>query len=702
VKYLYGDATESPLDRNYLEFLKAVLEFSVAVLAGVETVKELSRKGNQRQKYAAKELKQLDFVAKRLANALDDCSGIDTVPTTDKVVDAVRELALTEVKKAEQHVRGSLENELRKIEAAVRQHRADNVKRLEKLLLHHDLPESRQWVDVTMADDGSYGVSLIGSATSDVSWVMGLRVPDDHLLAEPLRIDRLFPDMSLKVPEMSGWISKSVKLKAHKLGKDYVTDLLHHKDKAVMRLRSSIQDRETGYDIAFLASGKALSVSRVQKGMGTEPYEPEPDDAATLAELFASVAASTTDLVHHRVHLASARLDDKALEDHTAPTVLIERLIAQMAPVVKEISNHSLSPAELVLKRVLADDRREEIFASKADLREMLAPLSDSAQQLFHPLDLGIKRKPAGEMVSERPSEPSALPPSIAPGPSKPVGPPPLDGTKPPLSEPVAAEPSPPSKPAPRAEPPKAAPSQPAASTPAVSTPAVSTPAVSTPAASVPGETLAAAKSPASERSGATTAEGSFTPRAPAIGEGASAGDAVVPAARKTTGKKRKSGAEKPPEEIAAKSQPGPLMFALAPPPVPRIEIAPVAHQDVTRAIPLSQLAEDAKRDAPASSPPARAGATIPGPTFPGEPPPSSASAAIDAAIEEVHADSVASPLPPAVALPKPSRPPKRRPPPGIPEPRGPRHTIQGPPPARPSRPHLDSIDVEVDETQND
>jgi hypothetical protein len=207
---------------------------------------------------------------------------------------------------------------------------------------------------------------------------------------------------------------------------------------------------------------------------------------------------------------------------------------------------------------------------------------------------------------------------------------------------------------------------------------------------------------PASERSAATTAEGSFTPQAPAIGEGASAGDAVVPAARKPTRKKPKSGPEKPPEEIAAPSQPGPLMFALAPPPVPRIEIAPVAHQDVTRAIPLSQLAEDAKRDAPASSPPARAGATIPGPTFPGEPPPSSASAAIDAAIEEVHADSVASPLPPAVALPKPSRPPKRRPPPGIPEPRGPRHTIQGPPPARPARPHLDSIDVEVDESQND
>ena len=34
MKYLYGDGTESNLSSNYLEYLKAVLEFSFSVLKG--------------------------------------------------------------------------------------------------------------------------------------------------------------------------------------------------------------------------------------------------------------------------------------------------------------------------------------------------------------------------------------------------------------------------------------------------------------------------------------------------------------------------------------------------------------------------------------------------------------------------------------------------------------------------------------------
>ena len=58
------------------------------------------------------------------------------------------------------------------------------------------------------------------------------------------------------------------------------------------------------------------------------------------------------------------------MRTHAKPTLLVERLIATMAPVVQEIAARSQSPGELVLRRLLSGDRREEIFLSKARAEE--------------------------------------------------------------------------------------------------------------------------------------------------------------------------------------------------------------------------------------------------------------------------------------------------------------------------------------------
>ena len=51
--------------------------------------------------------------------------------------------------------------------------------------------------------------------------------------------------------------------------------------------------------------------------------------------------------------------------------------------VVQEIAARSQSPGELVLRRQLADDRREEIFLSKSELRRKIEPLAEGERSLF-------------------------------------------------------------------------------------------------------------------------------------------------------------------------------------------------------------------------------------------------------------------------------------------------------------------------------
>jgi hypothetical protein len=68
---------------------------------------------------------------------------------------------------------------------------------------------------------------------------------------------------------------------------------------------------------------------------------------------------------------------------------LIERLLLVLAPLVRDLSAHSLSPSELVLRRMIGDDRREEIFVTKAELRAKFSDLEEDDRRLFDVLDLG-------------------------------------------------------------------------------------------------------------------------------------------------------------------------------------------------------------------------------------------------------------------------------------------------------------------------
>jgi hypothetical protein len=76
--------------------------------------------------------------------------------------------------------------------------------------------------------------------------------------------------------------------------------------------------------------------------------------------------------------------------------VLVERLVAVMAPVTQEIARRSPSASELVLKRLVSGGRREEIFVAKAELVKRLDGLEPQLRTVFDPLGLGDGSAAAG------------------------------------------------------------------------------------------------------------------------------------------------------------------------------------------------------------------------------------------------------------------------------------------------------------------
>jgi hypothetical protein len=441
VEYLFGDASPSQLDRNYIEYLRDLLDFAVAMLGSHVTATKLQRDVDDRASAAALVQAQLHTIGERLEATLQDLAGADTTTVAAQALEGIRAGQTRELRRFEQDVLAGVEREQTKTTQAVAAERAQNHARLEKLLLKHDLPKSSHWVSVSLDPGGAYAAKTSGRSRNGVSWVMALAIPSDHLFAQLVRVDRLMPLLAVKLPQESGWVRKSVKLRSYKLAKEVVTEVSFAAGSSTIKLRAAPQE-DAGYDIVRNAKTHGLAVQRVGKGVEIEPYEPDPEDSQGLMQLWNELTGAAAELRLSRRGLLEARFEATPVGELADPTELVHRLVAQVGPIIRAIAQHSLSPTELVLKRVLADDRREEIFASKVDLLEKLAPLPPKLYRLFGPLGLDDTSEPvpsqpgAGSAPAPTPSSPGDTPgpeaptrlvslplPSTPPAPRRPRGP---------------------------------------------------------------------------------------------------------------------------------------------------------------------------------------------------------------------------------------------------------------------------------------
>jgi hypothetical protein len=180
-----------------------------------------------------------------------------------------------------------------------------------------------------------------------------------------------------------------VKQKTQHLDKHHVSEFLMSAGGGTLKLRAAADGTGPGFDILFSRQAPRVRMVRAGEKRQDEPDQPfevEDADAQKLLAVYDKLAAGVKSLAGHRRKLLDAKIDGEPMHAHPKPTLLVERLIVSIAPVVQEIASRSQSPGELVLRRLLSGDRREEIFLSKSELKVKLEPLEAGNRALFDPL----------------------------------------------------------------------------------------------------------------------------------------------------------------------------------------------------------------------------------------------------------------------------------------------------------------------------
>lgn len=433
MRYLYGDSSESTLEINYLAFLRDAIDFGVAVLQAEHGLVQARERKTHRDRSAEEHARAIEQFGRVALAAVDPYAQGGDAPV-NRCAAAVSASISDAVKREIQKVRSGQGTDSDQIVGELQRLREKCVSALGALLATHDLPDADETL-VVQWGGAAYEARMVQRVGWGLEVTMTLDIPPSSLFGHDLRVDKVADGAEVHAPETAGWLKKEVKMVPHKLGRYHVTHVTVGTNGVVLRVRATPEAGAAGFDISVGRRGD-VTVERAGRSENEASFDTDERDVTGLRALAAKLEAAVDGLHGSRGGLVSAVLDGKALATHEHPAVMVERLVAAMAPTVAEITRHSLSPRELVLKRLLGGDRREEIFLSRAELTAKVHTLPPQQQRMFVPLGIvepiTIESKDVEIDVDDVPVRPMP-----AMGAKRPTSPPPasIEAETPPANE---------------------------------------------------------------------------------------------------------------------------------------------------------------------------------------------------------------------------------------------------------------------------
>jgi len=389
VHFLMGDSSESGLEFNYLAFLKDVIDCAVVLLDNEGVIAASSERKRGCERDAATVIAALGELGRRTLDVSEPVAREHKDNAIGRCATAIATATREAIEREATQIRTSLAADLAEIDKLDQRQRARNTEVLDKLLRGHELPLAEKTWEVVFS--ASAVKAAFRQRTSfGVEAILGLEIPPASVLQPDLRVDKLVEHAELSALEVGGWLRKSDKLVPHKIGRYVIGKIVVGAD-VTIRLRATPEADGPGFDLVKSRTGEIL----IESVSGEPARELTIDDTnrPALKLLAEKLEAAVRLLGDRRTGVASVQIDNVALAEHPHPRVLAERLILAVAPMVHKIAKHSRSPGELVLRRMLGEDRREEIFVTTAELVKRWSALPAPAREVFAPL--GLEADPA-------------------------------------------------------------------------------------------------------------------------------------------------------------------------------------------------------------------------------------------------------------------------------------------------------------------
>lgn len=394
MSYLYGDSTTFPYDVDYIDLSRHGVECAMQLLSAQHAILSALAREEAQSQGRNVDRARLIGMAEAVENALTPFLNAESeqlVRAAARALQAAKTALDDERAEGDRRANESATHAQHVIQRASESaHRA-----LETFLSRHDVPETELGLTLSCAGEQGYGGEVAIRSPFGIRATFALRTGAEHGWVRARRVGDLAPGLEIHVPQHSGWISKRVELAPVKLDRLFFNRVRVAGAELELVLTKTASGG-SGYRISVDLRGErgvlATPLSDTPADTGLADADPpltlDGEDAARMLELSQRVIESVQGLTSLRGSMRSVSLDDQPLEQVGWPETTAHRLLAELAPVVLEISRRSGAPGELVLRRDVGDGRREEIYVTKAELWERLLVLPPERRAAFGALGL--------------------------------------------------------------------------------------------------------------------------------------------------------------------------------------------------------------------------------------------------------------------------------------------------------------------------
>jgi hypothetical protein len=419
-EYVFGDSTPAPVTIDFIAFLRDVFDFAVEVLLKDAQAADAIQSAKQFSDATEAAIVQADALASRVVHALEreDVGNAESLP--GRCAAKIRYGTLEVVRVEAEAARAGVATAKARATQAAASARAACEQALDALLLRQEVPGTIAQVTLSLDGANEYRARLNAHTLYGLSWNMALEIPASHPLASVLRLDRIVDKLELDAPEQAGWLHKEVKIRPLRFDRYHLAELTLGAAQTTAKVRIAADGTGPGFDLTFAHDSAAVRMVRVlDSGASTDdPYDVLAEDAQKLWLLHETLVEMVDDIRTRRKAPIVALLDGTPLGRHENPRSVVDRLVASIAPDVSEIAKRSLSPGELVLRRRIGDNLREEAFVTIAELEKKLEPLPPALRGIFAPLNLWDTTALLARASREAPGP---LPPAPSPLPAQPT-----------------------------------------------------------------------------------------------------------------------------------------------------------------------------------------------------------------------------------------------------------------------------------------
>jgi hypothetical protein len=369
VTFLYGDCSPSPLELDYLGYLRGALALAVEIVLAEDQLIAAGRR-EQANEARARQLEiRLEALHRTVRQAVGGVAGSPDDDAVSRCANQIEGAVESVVTRAVAGVHAQRDASASDLAARRRAVHAGCTRAFETFLRSNDLPDATRSLELAAGRDGVI-VRLQASTPYGIGYELDLERRGSALAGDDWR---------------AGMFHKT-RLNALKLDKLLVVAARSDARTIEIELRSG---REAGADgVDILVEHATTDRPRMLRAGSGEHVDLAGDDANAAATFAASVRAALDACAGQRARLVGVTIDDTPFDEHDRPSTLVDRVFVAMAPTVRAIVEHSPVPTELSLRRVLGGDRREEIFVTHAALAEMVAQVPSKRRQHFAALAL--------------------------------------------------------------------------------------------------------------------------------------------------------------------------------------------------------------------------------------------------------------------------------------------------------------------------